>query len=77
MARKAEQGVKTMSQPTTAQVEMTVRAKAFTGENVRKHLVMVDDLNVRVWDSVAGYFTLRHSLSKAAVKRIIAQAAGN
>lgn len=65
-----------MPQPTKAQVEMTVRAKAFSGEGVRQHRVMVDDVNVRVYDSVAGHFTLCHSLSKKTVARIIAKAAG-
>ena len=66
-----------MSQPTKAMVEMTVKAKAFTGEGVRSHRVMVDDVNVRVYDATAGYFTLCHSLSKSSIKRIIAIAAGN
>lgn len=65
-----------MAQPTKAQVELTIRAKAFTGEGVREHRVMVDGVNVRVYDSVAGYFTLLHCLSKRAVARIIAKAAG-
>lgn len=64
-----------MTQPTKATVEMTVRAKAFTGEGVKTHRVMVDDVNVRVYDSVAGHFTLCHSLTPKAVKRIIARAA--
>ena len=66
-----------MVQPTKAMVEMTVKAKAFTGEGVREHRVMVDDVNVRVWDPVAGHFTLCHALSKGAIKRIIAKAASN
>lgn len=65
-----------MTQPTKAQVEMTIRAKAFSGEGVRQHRVMVDDANVRVYDSVAGHFTLRHSLSKKTVAKIIKAAAG-
>ena len=64
-----------MTQPTKAQVEMTVRAKAFTGEGVREHRCMVDDVHVRVYDSCAGHFTLRHSLSPRTVRRIIAKAA--
>lgn len=64
-----------MASPTKAQVPLTVRAKAFAGEGVREHRVMVDDVNVRVWDAVAGCYTLCHSLSRAAVKRIIALAA--
>ena len=62
--------------PTKAMVALTVRAKAFSGEGVAVHRVMVDDANVRVWDSIAGYYTLCHSLSQASIRRIIAKAAG-
>lgn len=65
----------TIKQPTKAGVVITARAKAFSGEGVRVHRMWVDDV-VRVWDSTAGYYTTCHSLSKAAVKRIIKQAAG-
>lgn len=65
-----------MSQPTKAQVPMTIRARAFTGSPVRTHRVLVDDVNVRVYDPVAGYYTLCHVLSPAAVRRIIRKAAG-
>jgi hypothetical protein len=60
--------------PTKAQVEMTVRCKAFSGEGVKEHRVRVDDVSVRVLDPVSGHYTLCHSLSKAAIKRIIARA---
>jgi len=63
-------------QPTKAGVVVLARAKAFAGEGVREHRMLVDDVNVRVWDDVAGYYTLVHRLSPAAVKRIIRQAAG-
>ena len=63
-------------QPTKAGVVITARAKAFTGQGVREHRMLVDDVNVRVWDDVAGYYTLCHALSQAAVKRIIRQASG-
>ena len=65
-----------MSQPTKAMVLMTIRAKAFTGEGIRSHRVMVDDVNVRVYDPVAGYYTLCHCLSAKTVRRIIRKAAG-
>ena len=63
--------------PKKAMVELTARCKPFTGEPVANHrvMVMVDDVNVRVYDPVAGYFTTCHSLGKAAIKRIIAKAA--
>jgi len=57
-----------------------VRAKAFDGRlETVKVQVTVETLPVtqervcgliRVWDSVAGYFTTCHSLSEAAKKRI-------
>lgn len=65
-----------MSNRTEATVELTVKAKAFSGEGVRTHRVMVDDVNVRVYDPVAGYFTSCHCLSESAIRRIIAKAAG-
>ena len=49
---------------------ITMRAKAFSGEGVREHRLAVDgDGTVRVWDSVAGHYTLCHSLSGAAIAR--------
>lgn len=54
---------------------ITIRAKAFSGEGVRTHQVQVDGSTVRVWDSVAGHYTLCHSLSKAAQRRAIKAAA--
>jgi hypothetical protein len=62
-------------QPAKAGVVITARAKAFSGQGVREHKMLVDDANVRVWDSVAGYYTTCHSLSQSAIKRIIRQAA--
>jgi hypothetical protein len=64
-------------QPTKAGVLITARAKAFSGQGIRPHRMLVDDVNVRVWDDVAGYYTLCHCLTPAAVKRIIRRAAGN
>lgn len=63
-----------MTQPTKAMVELTVRVAAFGGR-VAIHRVMADDVNVRVYDSVAGYYTLCHGLSKRSVARIIKKAA--
>jgi hypothetical protein len=51
--------------------EITARAKAFSGEGIQTHKFNVDaEGTVRVWDSVAGYFTTCHSLSKSAEARI-------
>jgi hypothetical protein len=55
---------------TTTEKIVKVRARAFGGklENIR---CMVDaDGAVRVYDSVAGHYTLVHSLSKSAIARI-------
>jgi hypothetical protein len=60
-------GARTQNQST----EITARAKAFSGQGVREHRFLVsEDGAVRVWDSVAGYFTACHSLSASAQARI-------
>jgi len=64
----------------TADRHLTIRAKAFSGEGVRTHRVMVqaDTVDgqevtrgaVLVWDDVAGHYTRCHSLSPRAIARI-------
>ena len=54
----------------TNTIEITARAKAFSGEGVREHMFRVDEHGVAVWDSVAGYFTTVNILSASAKKRI-------
>lgn len=49
---------------------ITVRTKAFSGEGVREHKVMVEADALRVWDAVAGHYTLVHSISPASERRI-------
>lgn len=47
------------------------RAKAFTGDGVREHKFQVEsDGTIRVWDRVAGHYTLCHGLTKTAETRI-------
>lgn len=47
------------------------RAKAFSSESARKYKFCVDtDGTVRVYDSVAGHFTLVHGMSVDAKRRI-------
>lgn len=54
----------------------TARAKFFAGYGITTEKVRVDaDGNVRVWDSVAGHYTLCHSLTPRAAKRIAKLAA--
>lgn len=62
-----------------AGAQIRMRAKAFTGEGERTHRVWVDaDSTVRVWDSVAGHYTVCHSLSardEARARRLARRAA--
>ena len=47
-----------------------MRCKAFSGEGVRMNYLQVsDDGKVRVWDGVAGHYTMCHCLSAAAQRR--------
>lgn len=46
---------------------VTIRARAFSGDGLRKHQCLVDtDGTVRVWDPVAGHYTACHRLSAKA-----------
>jgi hypothetical protein len=55
----------------TTTVKIEARARAFCGEGVRTHKFEVEpDGTVLVWDSVAGHYTLCHSLSDSAQARI-------
>jgi hypothetical protein len=48
-----------------------IRCKAFANEGVKINKVYVDDSGiVRVWDSVAGHFTARHSLTPRSIGKI-------
>jgi uncharacterized protein YigE (DUF2233 family) len=53
-------------------VNITVRARAFSGEGMRTHRCKVDERTgtVRVWDSVAGHYTTCHALSDRSERRI-------
>lgn len=51
--------------------ELTVRCKAFSADGVRENRVSVDSAGiVRVYDDVAGHYTVVHSLSAGAESRI-------
>jgi hypothetical protein len=56
------------------QIKLTIRAAAFSGEGVRLHSVIVEGDSVRVYDSVAGYYTNCHRLSDSARARAIKKA---
>lgn len=51
-------------------IEITARAKAFSGESVRLHRFLVTDGVVRVWDGVAGHYTTCHAMSEKTMARI-------
>lgn len=56
-------------------VRFIARCKAFSGEGVREHKIMVTaDCQVRVWDDVAGHYTICNSLSDGAQKRLVREA---
>jgi hypothetical protein len=49
----------------------TTRARCWTGHGVATITAQVDpDGTVRVWDSVAGHYTVCHALSPSAQRRI-------
>ena len=55
----------------TSVVVVVARAKAFAGQGVGTHKFEVEsDGTVRVYDPIAGYYTLCHSLSDATQNRI-------
>ena len=57
---------------TATKSRFAARCKAFTGEGVREHLIMIDfDNTVLVWDSVAGHFTNCHALSDRQQDRLL------
>lgn len=50
--------------------EVKIRAKAFTGRGIEAVRCRVEsDGTVRVWDSVAGHYTLCHVLGEPAKRR--------
>ncbi len=52
------------------EVEVTARAKAFTGESIKAHKFLVRGNEVKVWDSIAGHYTSCHAMSAATLARI-------
>ena len=56
-------------------VEFIARCRAFTGEGVKENRILVDpNGEVRVWDAVAGTYTLCHALSDRQQARLRALA---
>lgn len=64
----------TITRPSEEIREGNFRCRAFTGESVRLNKLRcygLDDL--RVWDSVGGYFTSCHAISAKSQKRLTAK----
>lgn len=50
---------------------ITVKCKAFGSETAKDHKVLIEDSGaIRVYDSIAGYYTACHRLSKATQRSI-------
>ena len=50
---------------------ITIKCKAFGNETAKEYKVLIEDNGtVRVYDSVAGYYTACHRLSKSQQRRI-------
>lgn len=70
-ARRNAEGAKRGMTMTTIDKVIECRAKAFSGRGIEAIRCMVDPGGtVRVYDSVAGYYTTCHSLSQSAIARI-------
>lgn len=50
-----------------------LRCKAFSGEGVRINKLRVENGELTVWDSVAGYYTACHDIKPRQAKRLIAK----
>ena len=51
--------------------EMKLRCKAFGRVELHDLRVSLPDKEVRVWDTVAGHYTLCHGLGRAAIRRAV------
>ena len=58
----------------TAEIKVTIRARAFNGILETVHCLVATTGDITVYDSVAGYYTSCHSLSKRDLGRIRAAA---
>lgn len=59
-----------MNATASNEIEITARAKAFSGEGVKEHKFLVLGNEVKVWDPVAGHYTNCNALSAATKARI-------
>jgi hypothetical protein len=57
-------------------IKLTVRARFFSGQPIETRDVLIgDDGTVRVWDDVAGHYTVCHALTQSTERLIRAKAA--
>ena len=54
-------------------ITLNLKCKAFSGERVKINRVNITDDKVRVYDSVAGYYTTLHLVSRKTVLAAIAK----
>jgi len=60
----------------TGNAIITARVRAYSGDSVREHSIMVGaDETVRVWDPAAGHYTTCHILSPRTQRRLVRRAA--
>lgn len=52
-------------------VEFTALARAFNGQCIRLHRFSYDGCGLRVYDPIAGHYTACHSLTDAAMRRLV------
>ena len=56
-------------------LEFTARCRAFATEGIRTHRLYWDGTVLRVWDTVAGHYTLHTQLRPRTIRRLV-RAAG-
>lgn len=52
------------------EIQITARAKAFSGQGVRQHLFLVTNDDVKVYDPIAQHFTSCHAMGYEVKSRI-------
>lgn len=57
------------------EVEITARARAFSGQGIRLHKFLIRAGEIKVWDAVAGHYTNCNALTNSKKKRIARLAA--
>lgn len=66
---------KNMKKTLNVEFELNYRCRAFSGAKIGDHRMLVSKgLTVRVWDPIAGHYTLCHSISRRNLAHIVAKA---